>query len=546
MSPLLSRRKSGRRRSRLHPAAIALMTIALISFVTYYAFSQSLPFVHHFTMHAIVDNSVAVRTDSPVRIAGVDVGAVQNVDADGQNTRINFTMSGNGQPIHTDATIRIRSRLFLEGGYYLELNPGTPGAPLAGDGFTIQQRNTVTPVQFYNVLSTFDSAARASLANTLSNLNNGFSFQDSAGHRFSDPGAVGLKATVPQLTPLLKDTALVSRALIGRRPGDLRSFLQSASQVTSTLSGSSSQLVDLTTSLNRTSSALVSADGALARTVSGLDQVLQTSPPALTAIDRSLPPLTRFAQVLDPSLKVAPPIIGTVIKSVNSLRNVVEPPVRGQLLSSLNTTFVALPNLLTRVASLFLSTKSVTDCLRTHVTPTLNTVVPDGAHTSGQPVWKDFIHFLPRIGGSAGNFDGNGHWVRYGVGVGTDTLSLGSAPADILGLTSSILGKAPVVGSPVSNTVGQLVSTALGQPGGGSDQIQGASPNWVGDLPASVFRPDVDCSTQPLPRTFAALGSGTAAASDESISRTPASLPLSMVQIQRAAHSHQPATGARR
>jgi len=85
--------------------------------------------VQHFTLHAVVSNSVNVRQDSPVRVAGIDVGAVTGTEPRGRSTEISFTMNDQGLPVHTNATLRIRDRLFLEGGYYLELDPGTPAAP---------------------------------------------------------------------------------------------------------------------------------------------------------------------------------------------------------------------------------------------------------------------------------------------------------------------------------------------------------------------------------------------------------------------------------
>jgi virulence factor Mce-like protein len=508
MSPLgrRSRKATGRKRG-MHPVAISLITIAVVSFVTYYAFSQSIPFVHHYTLHALVDNSVAVRADSPVRIAGVDVGAVQGVEPAGRATKITFTMEDAGKPIHTDATVRIRSRLFLEGGYYLELDPGSPSAPTVDDGYTIQQDKTATPVQFYNVLSTFDQAARSSLENTLNTLNDGFSFRDSHGNRVSNPGAVGLKNTIPQLTPVLKDVAWINRGLRGTQAGDVQNLLENASNVTTTLSQSSGQLADLVTGLNRASSALAAADGALGQSVRGIDQTLQVAPAALTAIDASLPPLTNLARALDPSLKVAPPIVDGVTGAVRELAAVVAPAARGRLIASLKTTFQEFPSLLSQLGGLFPITKSVTDCLRTHVTPTLLAKVPDGQLSTGNPVWQEFVHFLPRIAGASGNFDANGHWIRYLAGAGTNTLNLGSLPL-----------------------VGQLLSTGTPLPGGATGSIQGYSPAWVGDLTASAFRPDVECSTQPLP-SFASLGP---ARDVSSVQHSPAAKALTRRQLRRA------------
>src|SRR5205823_2378333 len=174
-----------------------------------------------------------------------------------------------GQPVHKDATVRIRDRLFLEGSYYLELNPGTPAAPALHDGDTIPMSQTSSPVQFYNVLSSFDVATRTDLVRLLGNLDQGFSAPP--GSPPSAGGAGSLKRAIPQLTPVLRDTAVVARAFRGTQQGDVGTLLSSASQVTSTLADNSTQLADLVIGLNASSSALASSDGALAQSIAGLD-----------------------------------------------------------------------------------------------------------------------------------------------------------------------------------------------------------------------------------------------------------------------------------
>jgi phospholipid/cholesterol/gamma-HCH transport system substrate-binding protein len=470
MSPALKRSRTTRRRRGMHPLVITALMIAATVFIVYYAFNQGLPLVHKFTLSTIVNNSVNVRADSPVRIAGIDVGTVSGVSPDGNASRITFTVDDNGQPIHSDATIRIRTRLFLEGGYYLDVDPGSPSAPIIKDGGRIPESQTATPVQFYNLLSTFDSAARTSLENTLNTLNQGFSAQ--LGQPQSDSGAGGLKTAIPQFTPVLKDVAWVTRALRGTQAGDVENVLSSTSDITTTLARNSAQLADLVTGLNTTSSALAAADGSLSQSIAGLDQTLQVAPAALTAIDRSLPPVANLATTLDPSLKVAPPLVDGLTKAVTQLGTIVAPATRGRLLDSLTATFEQFPALLTKLATVFPYTKEVTDCLRTHVTPILNHVVPDGKLTTNQPVWQEFVHFLGGIASSGQNFDANGNWIRLEAGVGTNALSLGNLPI-----------------------IGQLLST----PPSGGTAIQGASPHWVGDLQPSAYQPGVACTSQALP-----------------------------------------------
>jgi phospholipid/cholesterol/gamma-HCH transport system substrate-binding protein len=497
------RRPSPRHRRRVHPIVISLVAIFAVVFVTLYAFNQGLPFVHRYTLYALVNNSVNVRADSPVRIAGIDVGAVQGVSPAGRASKIAFTLDQAGLPVHTDATMRIRDRLFLEGGYYLELDPGSPGAPIAPEGFEIPISQTSSPVQFYNVLSTFNAASRSSLERLLRTLNQGFS--PGPGQSTSTSGAGGLKTAIPQFTPVLKDIAWVTRALQGTRPGDVRTLLSSASDITSTLAAKSTQLADLVTGLNVTAGALASSDGALAQTISGLDQTLQAAPASLVSIDRALPPVARLAQTLDPSLKLAPPIVTRVTQAVQELARIVAPAERARLLSTLKATFSQFPSILRLLATAFPITKQVTDCLRTHVTPIFNHQVPDGSLSTGRPVWQDFVHFLPNIAGASGNFDANGPYVRVLTGAGTNSLSGG------------VLGSIPLLG--------QIVGAS--PPGGSS--LLGARPSWVGTLRPADFRPDAKCATQKLPSLVSP-----AAASDLRAARGTSPSPVSRPQLQRS------------
>jgi virulence factor Mce-like protein len=495
-APRKRRRRRGR--PRIHPLIVAALVILATAFVVVYAFNQGLPFVHKFTLYAVVDNSVNVRSDSPVRIAGIDVGSVEGVSPDGRATKIAFTLDTGGQPVHADATVTIRDRLFLEGGYYLQVDPGSPSAPILHDGDTIPEAQTATPVQFYSLLSTFDSATRQALTNFVQTLNQGFSPQP--GQPESDSGAGSLKQAVPQLTPTLKDVAWISQALQGTHQGDVQRLLSSASQVTGTLATNSSQLADLVTGLNRTSAALVASDGALAQSISGLDQTLQVAPGALTAVDRALPPLANLAKALQPSLKLAPPIVDEVTAAVRELASIVAPAERAELLRTLKATFQQFPTILTELATAFPIAKQITDCLATHVTPILKEEVPDGSLSTGRPVWQDFVHFLPNVAGATGSFDANGPFTRVLAAAGTNSLT-----------GSPTLGSLPIIGS--------LVGSA--PPGGTS--LLGARPAWVGDLTASDFRPDVPCAGDKLP----SLASPTASP-DLTPTSTPASSPLSV------------------
>lgn len=472
------RRKDNRsrgRRRRMHPLLVAALIILGTAAVTFYAFNQGLPFGHRFTTYAVVGDSFNVRGGDPVRVAGVDVGRVQAVSADGRDSKIEFTLDRSALPIHRDATVRIRDRLFLEGSYYIQLDPGTPGAPALRDGATIPISHTSGPVQLYQVLSLFTRPVRRSLVQTIESLDQGLG--TGGGGSLSASGTGGLKRLAPELAPLFRDSALVSQALRGTAPDDISRLLHSTARVTTTLAGSSRALVGLVRGLDTTATALASSDGALARSVSGLDQTLAAAPPALKAVDRSLPAVRRLARALDPSLLAAPPILDRLTATVRRLAAVLAPVERTRLFEALRATFTKLPSILTQLASAFPIGRQVTDCLTTHVIPVLVSPVPDGSLSSGRTVLQDFVHFLPGLAGASGSFDANGPYTRFVAGAGPDTLT--------------------------GSFGGGLVSTT--PPGGGS--IQGARPHWIGDLKAKDFRPDVPCATQKVP----SLGSSTAA-----------------------------------
>jgi len=503
-------RRIPRARRRGHPLAVAAIVILAVAALTFYAFNRSLPFVHRFTLHALVTNSVNVRSGSPVRIAGIDVGSVQGVQPAGDASEIAFTVDDSGLPVHKDATIRIRDRLFLEGNYYLELDPGTPSAPVIQDGGTIPLSQTASPVQFYSVLSTFDLALRGHLANLSETFDQGFDAQP--GQPLTASGASGLKQAIPQLTPVTKDIALIDHALQGTHPTDVQNLLSSTSQVTGTLASSSALLVDLVSSLNATSNALAAADGALAQSISALDQTLRIAPSSLDAVDRALSPLGNLAEALDPSLRRSPPILDSLIGTVNQLGIVLAPTPRGQLLSSLKVAFVMLPRMLSEVGRAFPSTRQVTDCLQTHVIPLLGETVPDGTLSSGRPVWQDFVHFLPGFAGATGSFDADGPYTR------------------VLGASGAAFMTGPTIGGQ------QIVSTLPpNQPG-----LLGARPAWVGQLTPSAFHPEVPCATQPLP----GLGSRTSPPDLHPASTAVLAAPSAAPDLARLRAVRAPAPGA--
>src|SRR6202035_2894126 len=66
-------------------------------------------------------------------------------------------------PIHADATLKIRPRIFLEGNWFVELQPGSPSARTLSSGATIPITQTSDPVQLDQVLDALNTDTRSNL-----------------------------------------------------------------------------------------------------------------------------------------------------------------------------------------------------------------------------------------------------------------------------------------------------------------------------------------------------------------------------------------------
>src|ERR1700742_924932 len=130
--------RSGRFSWRPGNVTVAIIFILIFTIGPYLAFTKHIPFTSYgFEIKATFANSANIANNSPVRVAGVDVGKVISSERDGDATTVTFTVDGSGQPLYEDAFATVRPRIFLEGNFFIELTPGTPGAPKLSSGDTI-------------------------------------------------------------------------------------------------------------------------------------------------------------------------------------------------------------------------------------------------------------------------------------------------------------------------------------------------------------------------------------------------------------------------
>src|SRR5919109_706111 len=154
---------------RVSTVRAGTLTILVLIVAVFLAFTKSLPWQQPFEFSAVFQTGNNLRLDSPVRIAGVNVGEVTAVERakDSDLVKVTMTLEDTGQPIHTDATATIRSRIFLEGNFFVDLRPGTPSAPTLEDGGTLPATQTATPVQLDQLLTALQTNDRRYLQDLL-------------------------------------------------------------------------------------------------------------------------------------------------------------------------------------------------------------------------------------------------------------------------------------------------------------------------------------------------------------------------------------------
>src|SRR3954452_24639929 len=188
------KRKPRKDRRGASPFAVGAIVLVLAVVISYLGFTKHIPFTHGFRVNAVFANANSIRKNSPVRIAGVNIGKVKKIERY-KNSRaalITMELDKGGLPIHTDATMKVRPRIFLEGNFFIDIHPGTPNAPVLGEDGTIPIAQTSAPVQFGDVLTALQADDRENLQKLVRGYGQTLTRKpDAQDDRTADPSARG-------------------------------------------------------------------------------------------------------------------------------------------------------------------------------------------------------------------------------------------------------------------------------------------------------------------------------------------------------------------
>ena len=441
------------------------LAFIVLTFCAVWLAFKGVPWKSEWELRAVVRQATELGPRSPVRIAGVEVGKVKEVEAGrGGTSVVTLALEDDALPVHEDATVAVRPRIFLEGNFFVDLKPGSPGAPTVEEGHTIPLGQISAPVQLDQILSTLQHDTRANLKLLLKGLGEGF----------ADGGAKALNRAWKPSDAAFTNGAIAAEAFRGERADDLPRFIEAGGRASAALVRGH-RLPDLVEGLNRSARALASRRAELAASLPELDRLLEEADPALDAFNAAFPPTRALIADARPGVRAAPATLELALPVLQEARKLVAPAELPALLDELDPAVRSLAKLEPDLTELLGDVTPVTECLRVNALPTLKKEIVDPPNTTGVPIYRELLYGTVGLSSASQNFDGNGPAVRYHAGFGDTTVTTGRVPSigeSLVGLTD--------------------------------EPILGSRPRWTGVRPP--FRPDVPCVSQELPDLRAETG----------------------------------------
>jgi phospholipid/cholesterol/gamma-HCH transport system substrate-binding protein len=284
-------------------AAIALAVLIVILGVT-----KPNPFADRYTYWAEFDTAQGLgKIDRDVRIAGVKVGTIGNVEREGDDLRAEIILYEDFE-LHSDARAAMRPHTLFEGSNFVDLAPGSPGAPVLEQGGTI-------PIDQTSNYVTLDEALRILRPEIRTNLRQ---LADVGARTLRGEAIEGVQETLRNAPDLMRSLAPAARAAQGSTRVELTRALQGVAKTADAVAEREEDLVPTVRGLAATAAGL-NVEGGRA-----LDAALVALPPALRELQATAPSLTSTIDSLDRLAVAITPALPELGLAVQELTPVVE------------------------------------------------------------------------------------------------------------------------------------------------------------------------------------------------------------------------------
>lgn len=420
-------------RTGRNPVVVGLLVILAVLAVSWFGFTKDNPFSRGFQFKAVFPSANSIRLGSPVRIAGVNVGTVKKIEGqDGTNNAvITMEMKDSGLPIHKDARLKIQPRIFLEGNFFVNLQPGTPSAPDISDGDTIPVSQTAYPVQIDQLFTALQQDTRKQLQTTIDEFGGALSDKPTPAEDANQPavtqGLTAAQALNSALTyggPALRDSAIVTQALQGEKPSDLTNLVRGLAGVGDQLAGHEAQLADLVQNFNTTMGTFASESTSLSASIRELGPTVQRAYTSFGQLNESFPSVREFTRYFTQGVAETQNTIDAVSPWIPQTQALVSQDELGGLLDDLQPATADLASAQTSGTQVLQQGELLSTCATNVLLPAANTVLEDGANSTGKANYKEFWYALTGFNSAAQSFDGNGPFLRSQTGGGDDLVKM--------------------------------------------------------------------------------------------------------------------------
>jgi len=423
---------------RSNPVRFAIIGFIVAAIAVYFGFTKALPFKHGYKLNAVFTSAQNVHSKSPVRIAGVNVGKVTQIKREGNVGVVTMEIESGGLPIHSDATAKIRPRIFLEGNWFVDLQPGSPSAPTLSSGATLPITQTSVPVQLDQVLNALNTETRANLQNFLIGFGEGLTRKPKRAEDLEqDPevrginGAQALNKSYQRGPESLRATAVLQTAIAGTQPHDLSALVKSIGKVTAALNVHEQQLSEWVPHFNEFFKSFAAQAPSLRETVAVLPSALESINKGLRELNSSFGPTREFAHDIIPGVKLTNAAVAASLPWIEQVQASLAPQELGGVAKGLRAATPSLARLTAEQIPFDRQSELFGKCLTNVIYPAGNTKIQDGSATTGVENYKEFWYALTGLAGIAQNFNGNGAFSRFLVGSGGGTVR--SGPAEVVG-----------------------------------------------------------------------------------------------------------------
>jgi phospholipid/cholesterol/gamma-HCH transport system substrate-binding protein len=287
----------GPSRSQIALALVFALSVFGFTLYVWRSFGGSLPLApkgYRFTV-LFGPEATNLTPNAQVRISGVPVGHVVATRASGKTVAATVQIDDQFAPVPDDVRAIVRFKTLL-GENFVELSPGSPGAPKLPDGATLPAKAVQRAQLVDEVLQSFDAPTRRAFKQLVRGVG------DALDKRGGD-----LNDTIGNAAPTAEDLDQLATILDRQRPA-LSSLVRDSGTALGALGGRSDALRQLVRSGDRVFSATARRNDALTKTVQAFPGFLGDLRTTLTATDgavRDAAPVLRTVRPAAPQVRPA-------------------------------------------------------------------------------------------------------------------------------------------------------------------------------------------------------------------------------------------------